>query len=330
MRGESIEAAGGLPTYADVARAADRIAGVAHRTPVLTSRTADAMTGAKLFFKAENLQRAGAFKFRGAYNAISALSEAERARGVITFSSGNHAQAIALVSRLLGAPATIIMPADAPAAKIEGTRGYGAEVVLYDRYCQDREALGRSIAEPRGLTLIPPFNHPDVIAGQGTLAQELIETVGALDVLVACLGGGGQLAGCALAAAELSPGCRVIGVEPEAGNDGQRSFREGQIVTIPVPRTIADGAQSTALGDLTIAIIRERVADIVTVSDAQLAETMRFFASRMKIVVEPTGCLAAAAVLHGLVDVKDKRVGVVISGGNVDLATFARLTAGDA
>ncbi|MFB0490681.1 threonine dehydratase [Methylobacterium sp. OAE515] len=330
MQGEHGAAATGLPTYADVARAAERIAGAAHRTPVLTSRTADAMTGAKLFFKAENLQRAGAFKFRGAYNAISALPEAERARGVITFSSGNHAQAVALACRLLGAPATIIMPEDAPAAKIEGTRGYGAEVILYDRYSQDREALGRSIAGPRGLTLIPPFNHPDVIAGQGTLAQELIETVGELDVLVACLGGGGQLAGCALAAANLSPGCRVIGVEPEAGNDGQRSFREGQVVTIPVPRTIADGAQSTALGDLTFAIIRRHVADIVTVSDAQLVETMRFFASRMKIVVEPTGCLAAAAVLNGLVDVRGKRVGVVISGGNVDLATFAQLTAGAA
>ena len=330
MQGEHGAAVTGLPTYADVARAAERIAGAAHRTPVLTSRTADAMTGAKLFFKAENLQRAGAFKFRGAYNAISALPEAERARGVITFSSGNHAQAVALACRLLGAPATIIMPEDAPAAKIEGTRGYGAEVILYDRYSQDREALGRAIAEPRGLTLIPPFNHPDVIAGQGTLAQELIETVGELDVLVACLGGGGQLAGCALAAADLSPGCRVIGVEPEAGNDGQRSFREGQVVTIPAPRTIADGAQWTALGDLTFAIIRRHVADIVTVSDDQLVETMRFFASRMKIVVEPTGCLAAAAVLNGLVDVRGKRVGVVISGGNVDLATFAQLTAGTA
>jgi threonine dehydratase len=326
MQGDPIDAAGGLPTFADVARAAERIAGAAHRTPVLTSRTADAMTGGRLFFKAENLQRAGAFKFRGAYNAISALPEAARARGVITYSSGNHAQAIALASRLLGAPATIIMPGDAPAAKIAATRGYGAEVVLYDRYSQDREALGREIAQARGLTLIPPFNHPDVIAGQGTLAQELIETVGPLDMLVACLGGGGQLAGCALAAAELSPGCRVIGVEPEAGNDGQRSFREGRIVTIPVPRTIADGAQSTALGDLTFAIIRAGVSDILTVTDAQLVETMRFFASRMKLVVEPTGCLAAAAVLHGLVDVTDKRVGVVISGGNVDLAAFARLT----
>ena len=314
-----------LPTYADVARAAERIAGVAHRTPVLTSRTADAMTGAKLFFKAENLQRGGAFKFRGAYNAISALPEAVRARGVLSFSSGNHAQAIALASQLLGIPATIVMPSDAPAAKIAATRGYGAEVVLYDRYSQDREALGRELAEPRGMTVIPPFNHPDVIAGQGTLAQELIEEAGPLDVLVACLGGGGQLAGCALAAAALSPGCRVLGVEPEAGNDGQQSFRSGQVVTIPVPRTIADGAQSTALGDLTFAIIRRDVADILTVSDAQLVATMRFFAERMKLLVEPTGCLAAAAVLHGLVDVKAKRVGVVISGGNVDLATFARL-----
>jgi len=314
-----------LPTYADVARAAERIAGVAHRTPVLTSRTADAQTGAKLFFKAENLQRGGAFKFRGAYNAISALPEAVRARGVLSFSSGNHAQAIALASQLLGIPATIVMPSDAPAAKIAATRGYGAEVVLYDRYSQDREALGRELAEPRGMTVIPPFNHPDVIAGQGTLAQELIEEAGPLDVLVACLGGGGQLAGCALAAAALSPGCRVLGVEPEAGNDGQQSFRSGQVVTIPVPRTIADGAQSTALGDLTFAIIRRDVADILTVSDAQLVATMRFFAERMKLLVEPTGCLAAAAVLHGLVDVKAKRVGVVISGGNVDLATFARL-----
>jgi threo-3-hydroxy-L-aspartate ammonia-lyase len=328
MQGEHGAAASGLPTFDDVARAAERIAGVAHRTPVLTSRTADAMTGAKLFFKAENLQRAGAFKFRGAYNAISALPDAARARGVITYSSGNHAQAIALASRLLGAPATIIMPGDAPAAKIAATRGYGAEVVLYDRYTQDREALGREIAQARGLTLIPPFNHPDVIAGQGTLAQELIETAGPLDMLVACLGGGGQLAGCALAAAALSPGCQVFGVEPEAGNDGQRSFREGRIVTIPVPRTIADGAQSTALGDLTFAIIRAQVADILAVTDAQLIETMRFFASRMKLVVEPTGCLAAAAVLHGLLDLRDKRVGVVISGGNVDLPAFARLVGG--
>ena len=314
-----------LPTFADVTRAAERIARVAHATPVLTSRTADAATGARLFFKAENLQRAGAFKFRGAYNAIAALPEDARARGVLSFSSGNHAQAIALASRLLGAPATLIMPADAPAAKVAATQGYGATVVPYDRYTQDRAAMARTIAAVGGLTLIPPYDHREVIAGQGTLALELIRETGPLDVLVACLGGGGQLAGCALAAAELSPGCRVIGVEPEAGDDGQRSFRTGGIVTIPVPRTIADGAQSTALGDLTFAIIRERVADVVTVTDAQLVETMRFLAGRMKLVVEPTGCLAAAAVLHGLVDVRGKRVGVVISGGNVDLATFARL-----
>ncbi len=316
-----------LPTFADVANAAHRLQGVAHRTPVLTSRTADAMTGATLFFKAENLQRGGAFKFRGAYNAISALPEAVRARGVLAFSSGNHAQAIALASRLLGVPAVIVMPEDAPAVKVEATRGYGAEVVSYDRYSQDREALGREIAGARGLTLIPPYDHPEVIAGQGTLALELIEETGPLDMLVACLGGGGQLAGCALAAAERSPGIRVYGVEPEAGDDGRRSFHSGQIVRIPVPRTIADGAQTTYLGNLTFPIIRERVTDIVTVSDAELVETMRFFAARMKLVVEPTGCLAAAAVLHGRLDVRGKRVGVVISGGNVDIAAYARLVA---
>jgi len=316
-----------LPGFADVAAAARRIEGAAHRTPVLTSRTADAMTGASLFFKAENLQRGGAFKFRGAYNAISALPEEIRRRGVIAFSSGNHAQAIALASRLLDVPAVIVMPEDAPAVKVEATRGYGAEVVSYDRYTQDREALGREIAQARGLTLIPPYDHREVIAGQGTLAMELIAETGPLDVLVACLGGGGQLAGCALAAAELSPGIAVYGVEPEAGDDGRRSFHEGRIVTIPVPRTIADGAQTTYLGRLTFPIIREKVTDIVTVSDAELVDTMRFFAARMKLVVEPTGCLAAAAVLHGRLDVRGKRVGIVISGGNVDIGTFARLAA---
>ncbi|WP_375453576.1 threo-3-hydroxy-L-aspartate ammonia-lyase [uncultured Methylobacterium sp.] len=313
-----------LPTFADVARAAERIAGVAHRTPVLTSRTADERTGARLFFKAENLQRAGAFKFRGAYNAIAALPAEARARGVLAYSSGNHAQAIALASRLLAVPATIVMPLDAPAMKVAATAGYGAEVVRFDRYTQDRVALGREIAQARGLTLIPPYDHPDVIAGQGTLGLELIEDTGALDMLVACLGGGGMLSGCALAAAERAPGCTVIGVEPEAGDDGQRSFREGRIVTIPVPRTIADGAQTTFLGAHTFPIIQQRVADIVTVSDAELVATMRFFAERMKLVVEPTGCLAAAAVLHGRLDVRAKRVGVVISGGNIDLAAFAR------
>ena len=317
-----------LPTFADVARAVERIAGVAHRTPVLTSRTADERTGASLFFKAENLQRAGAFKFRGAYNAIAALDEDARGRGVIAYSSGNHAQAIALASRILNVPATIVMPEDAPAMKVAATQGYGAEVVRYDRYTQDRVALGRTLAEARGLTLIPPYDHPEVIAGQGTLALELIEEAGPLDMLVVCLGGGGMLSGCALVAAERAPGCTVIGVEPEAGDDGQQSFRAGRIVTIPVPRTIADGAQTTFLGSLTFPIIQERVADIVTVTDDELVATMRFFAERMKLVVEPTGCLAAAAVMHGPLDVRGKRVGVVISGGNIDLASFARHVAG--
>ncbi|MFC6792439.1 threo-3-hydroxy-L-aspartate ammonia-lyase [Methylobacterium komagatae] len=315
------------PVFADVETAARRIAGVAHRTPVLTSRTADAMAGARLFFKAENLQRGGAFKFRGAYNAISALPDEVRRRGVIAFSSGNHAQAIALASRLLGVPAVIVMPEDAPRVKVEATKGYGAEVVSYDRYSQDREVIGRELAQARGLSLIPPYDHREVIAGQGTLALELIEETGPLDMLVACLGGGGQLAGCALAAAERSPGIAIYGVEPEAGDDGRRSFHEGRVVTIPVPRTIADGAQTTYLGALTFPIIRERVTDIVTVTDEELIETMRFFASRMKMVVEPTGCLAATAVLHGKLDVAGKRVGVVVSGGNVDITSFARLVA---
>ncbi|WP_246685474.1 threo-3-hydroxy-L-aspartate ammonia-lyase [Methylobacterium sp. WL103] len=301
---------------------------MAHRTPVLTSRTADERTGASLFFKAENLQRAGAFKFRGAYNAIAALDDDARARGVIAYSSGNHAQAIALASRILNVPATIVMPEDAPAMKVAATQGYGAEVVRYDRYTQDRVALGRTLAEARGLTLIPPYDHPDVIAGQGTLALELIEETGPLDMLVVCLGGGGMLSGCALVAAERAPGCLVVGVEPEAGDDGQQSFRAGRIVTIPVPRTIADGAQTTFLGSMTFPIIQERVADIVTVTDYELVATMRFFAERMKLVVEPTGCLAAAAVMHGRLDVRGKRVGVVISGGNIDLASFARHVAG--
>jgi threonine dehydratase len=316
-----------LPTFPDVARAAERIAGIAHRTPVLTSRTADGLTGGRLFFKAENLQRAGAFKFRGAYNAIAALAPDDRARGVLAFSSGNHAQALALASRIQGTTATIIMPLDAPAMKVAATKGYGAEVVTYDRYSEDREAIGRRLAEERGLSLIPPFDHRDVIAGQGTAVLELLEETGPLDQLLVCLGGGGLLAGSALAAAERAPSCRVIGVEPEAGNDGQQSLRSGTIVRSPVPRSIADGALTTHLGQKTFGIIRERVRDVVTVSDAQLVATMRFLAERLKIVVEPTGCLAAAAALHGLVDCRDQRVGIVLSGGNIDLATFAHLVA---
>ena len=313
-----------LTTFADVRDAARRLAGVAHRTPVLTSRTADAMTGGRLFFKAENLQRAGAFKFRGAYNAVAKLSEAARRRGVVAFSSGNHAQAIAYACRLLGVPAVIAMPHDAPAMKVAATRGYGAEIVAYDRYTEDREAIGRRLADERGLTLIPPYDHPDVVAGQGTAALELIEEVGPLDDLLVCLGGGGLTAGCALAAHALAPECRVVGVEPEAGNDAQRSLAEGRIVTIPVPRSIADGALTPHLGAHTFPIIRAHVAEIVTVSDAQLVTTMRFLVERLKTVVEPTGCLAAAAALEGIVPVAGRRVGVILSGGNVDPRALAR------
>lgn len=312
------------PTYADVVDAAGRIAGAAHRTPVLTSRTADERVGASLFFKCENFQRMGAFKFRGAYNAISHFDERQRAGGVLTYSSGNHAQAIALSAKLAGIRATIVMPEDAPAAKVAATRAYGGEVIAYDRYTQNREEIGRKLAEERGMTLIPPYDHPHVIAGQGTSAKELIEETGPLDYLFVCLGGGGLIGGCALAAAALSPSCKVIGVEPEAGNDAQQSLARGEIVHIDVPRTIADGAASTHVGEYNFEIIRRHVDQIVTVSDDQLIDTMRFFAERMKMIVEPTGCLAAAAVLNKVVPVEGKRVGVLVSGGNVDLARFAQ------
>jgi len=316
-----------LPTFDDVVAAAARIHGHAHTTPVLRSSTLEQRLGAQVFFKCENLQRMGAFKFRGAFNALSRFDAAQRGTGVIAFSSGNHAQAIALSARLQGMPAVILMPLDAPQAKIDATRGYGAEVVLFDRFQQDREALGRDLAAERGMTLIPPFDHPDVIAGQGTAAKELFEQVGELDYLFVCLGGGGLLSGSALVARAVSPHCRVIGVEPEAGNDGQQSFRSGQIVTIETPRTIADGAQTQFLGQLTFAIIRRAVDDVLTVSDSQLVDAMRFFAERMKIIVEPTGCLAAAAVMAGQVPIGGKRVGVILSGGNVDLQRFAQLVA---
>ncbi|HVW52415.1 MAG TPA: threo-3-hydroxy-L-aspartate ammonia-lyase [Trinickia sp.] len=312
-----------LPTFDDVVDAASRIDGVAHRTPVLTSRTFDERVGGSVFFKCENFQRMGAFKFRGAYNAISHFDADARAGGVITYSSGNHAQAIALSAKLAGIRATIVMPEDAPAAKVEATKGYGGEIVFYDRYTEDRDAIGRRLAQERGMTLIPPYDHPHVMAGQGTAAKELIEETGPLDVLVVCLGGGGLLSGCALSAAALSPSCEIVGVEPEAGNDGQQSLARGEIVKIDPPRTIADGAATAFLGNYTFPVIQRLVSKIETVSDAQLIETMRFFAQRMKIVVEPTGCLAAAAVLHGIVPVKGKRVGVIVSGGNVDLPRYA-------
>jgi threo-3-hydroxy-L-aspartate ammonia-lyase len=317
------------PTYAEVERAAVRIAGHAHRTPVLQSRTANAQLGAQVFFKCENFQRAGAFKFRGAFNALRCFSNAQRRAGVVAFSSGNHAQAIALAASELGIGATIVMPHDAPRAKLAATRGYGAEVMLYDRYTEDREAIGKRLADERGLTLIPPYDHPDVIAGQGTAAKELFDEVGELDRLFVCLGGGGLISGCALSARALSPRCKVIGVEPEAGNDVQQSLRSGRMVHIDVPKTIADGAQTQQVGDITFEIIRRDVHDIVTASDAQLVEAMRFFAERMKIVVEPTGCLGWAGALHGGVAIAPgERVGVLISGGNVDPQRYAELIAG--
>lgn len=323
MSGSPPSAATRPPTYEDVVAACARIDGVAHKTPVLTSRTADARTGATLFFKAENLQRMGAFKFRGAYNAISALPPEARRAGVVAFSSGNHAQAIALSGRLLEVATTILMPRDAPAAKLAATRAYGANLVTFDRYTEDRNALGARLAQEHGLTLIPPFNHPEVIAGQGTAAKELIEETGPLDILLVCLGGGGLLAGSALAAQALCPDCAVYGVEPEAGNDGQQSFRAGRIIEISVPRTIADGAQTASLGTLTFPIIRNKIRDVLTVTDAELIEAMRFFAERMKIIVEPTGCLAAAAAFAAKIDIRGKRVGIILSGGNIDLPSLA-------
>jgi len=314
-----------LPTYDDVLAAASRLAGHAHRTPVMRSRFVDALLGAEVVFKCENFQRSGAFKFRGAYSALSRFTDAQRRAGVVTFSSGNHAQAIALSARLLGMPATIVMPHDSPAIKLAATRGYGAEVVIYDRFSEDREAIGHKLASERGLTLVPPFDHPDVIAGQGTATQELLEEAGPLDYLFVPLGGGGLVSGAALAAHALSPACKVYGVEPEAGNDGQQSFRSGAIVHIATPKTIADGAQTQHLGQLTFAIIRRELADVLTASDAQLVEAMQLFAARLKIVVEPTGCLGFAAARHAGLPIQGKRVGVVVSGGNIDLARYAEL-----
>ena len=316
-----------LPTYQDVEDAALRLVGQANRTPVLTSRTADSLFDAQVFFKCENLQRVGAFKFRGAFNALAKFDEQQRKRGVVAFSSGNHAQGVALAARLLGIPATIVMPHDAPLTKIAATREYGANVVLYNRQTEDREAIGREHSERLGMTLIPPYDHPDVIAGQGTAAKELFEEVGPLDTLLVCLGGGGLLAGSALSTRALSPTCKLYGVEPEAGNDGQRSFRSGEIVRIAVPDTIADGAQTQYLGNHTFPIIRRDVYDILTVSDTQLIEAMRFYAERMKMVVEPTGCLSFAAALQIKDQLKGQKVGVLISGGNVDLQRYAALLA---
>jgi len=367
-----------LPTYSDVMAASERIAGHAHRTPVLTSRTADNLLGCELFLKAENFQRMGAFKFRGAFNALSRFDASQRRQGVVAFSSGNHAQAIALSAKILGIPATIIMPHDAPVMKVEATKSYGAQVLTYNRYEEDREQISRKLAEQQGMTLIPPYDHADVIAGQGTVVKELIEEVGPLDALFVPLGdreqisrklaeqqgmtlippydhadviagqgtvvkelieevgpldalfvplgGGGLLSGSALSARALSPLCQIYGVEPEAGNDGQQSFQTGSIVHIDTPNSIADGAQTQHLGQLTFAIIREKVHDVLTVSDDDLVHEIRFFATRMKILVEPTGCLGFAGARVSSKGLFGKRVGVVISGGNVDLSRFCALT----
>jgi threo-3-hydroxy-L-aspartate ammonia-lyase len=308
-----------LPTFADVESAAKQLTGVAHRTPVATSRAVNARTGAQLFFKCENLQRAGAFKFRGAYNALSRLAPDERRRGVVTFSSGNHAQAIALAGQVLDIPRVIVMPSDAPAVKRTATEGYGGEVVLYDREREDREAIGQRLSRERGLTLVPPYDHPHVIAGQGTAARELIEEVGALDFLFVPCGGGGLLSGSAIAARAMASTCKVIGVEPAAGDDANRSFRTKTLQTVHNPKTVADGARTPSLGTLTFPLVLQYASDMATVDDPTLLRTMFYLWERLKLVVEPTGALGAAAAIEGTTPIRGARVGVVLSGGNVDL-----------
>lgn len=312
-------------TYDDVAAAARRVRDVTHQTPILTSRTVNERASGEVLFKCENFQRTGAFKIRGAYNAIAQLSEAARERGVIGYSSGNHAQALALAGRILGVEATIVMPQDAPQVKLDATRGYGAEVVPYDPDTTVREDLGQRIAEERGLTLIPPYDHPDVVAGQGTVGDELFEQVDSLDVLVVGCGGGGLLSGCALAAQHHDPDCHVVGVEPDAGDDATRSFHSGTLKTADAPDTIADGARTPYLGNVTFPLVLEHVDDMITVPDEVIARAMHLLWERMKIIVEPTGALGAAALLSEAVPAKDHRVGIVISGGNVDLGRAADL-----
>ncbi len=313
-----------LPTYADVLAAAERIRPYALQTPVLTSRTADAESGAQLFFKCENFQRMGAFKFRGAMNTLAQFSAIQRQAGVVAFSSGNHGQAIALAASILGIPATIVMPHDAPASKIAATAGYGGKIVHFDRYTEDREQICAAFVEQHGMTLVPPFDHPDEISGQGTAALELLQQTGPLDALFVSLGGGGLLAGSLLAAKALAPACKTYGVEPEAANDAQQSLRAGKIVLIAPPRTIADGAQTQHVGHYTFAIMRRDVEDILTVSDPELIDCMRFYAERMKMIVEPTGCLSLAAVRKHKQQLRGLRVGIIVSGGNVDLSRLGQ------
>ena len=314
-----------FPTFDDVLAAAARLEGVAHKTPVLRSRTLDDRLQAEVYVKCENLQRMGAFKFRGGFNALAKLSETQRSAGVVAYSSGNHAQAVALSAQILQIPATIFMPHDASPAKLAATQGYGAKVIGYDRYSEDASALATALSHSQGLTFIPPFEHPDVLSGQGTAALELFKEVGKLDALFVCLGGGGLLSGSALAAKALSPSCQLVGVEPEAGNDVQQSFRKGERVKIATPVTIADGAQTPMVGAITFEIIKALVDDIHTVTDAQLVESMRFYAERMKMIVEPTGCLSLAAAIQAGDSLKGKKVGLIVSGGNIDMARFSQL-----
>ncbi len=310
-------------TFDDILAARERLRGVAHRTPVLTSRQFNEQAGCEVFFKAENLQRAGAFKFRGAYNKISSLTDDERRHGVLAYSSGNHAQAVALSAQLFAIPAVIVMPSDAPEIKVNATRGYGAEVIFYDRYNESREDVGERVCRERGMILVPPFDDYKIMAGQGTAALELLEEVPELDVLLTPCSGCGLLTGCATAAKHLRPGIRIFGVEPEAGNDTWQSFRKGERVEIPVPHTIADGLQQSAPGKLTFPIVQNLVEDILLVSDNELIETLRFILERMKVLVEPSGAAAAAAVRHRKADFAGQRVGVTLSGGNVDLAKLS-------
>ena len=319
--------AGANVTPDGIRAAARRIKGVAHRTPVLSSRTLNERAGGSIFLKCENFQRMGAFKFRGAYNRLVQLDETQRRGGVVAFSSGNHAQGVALAAKLLDIPAAIVMPEDAPQAKLEATRGYGAEVVLYDRYRSHRAEIAQGICDERGAVMVPPFNDPDIIAGAGTAALELLEDTGELDAIVAPVGGGGLLSGTSIAAHGTSPRMDLFGVEPEAGNDAQQSLARGEIVHIDVPQTIADGLQTQAPGELTFAIMREHVREIVTVSDEELRESMRFAFERMKIVLEPSGAASLAAVLFAKIPTAGKRTGIIISGGNVDAQRFGALLA---
>lgn len=318
-----------MVTFADVESAAELLEGIANRTPVMQSRTINERLEAELFFKCENFQRSGAFKLRGAYNAMARLKQQEKERGVLTYSSGNHAQALSLAGHILGIPVTVIMPTDAPAIKVAATKGYGGEVVLYDPDETNRERLGAEIAAERGLTVIPPYDHPHIVAGQGTAAKELFDEVGALDTLLVPVGGGGLLSGSSISARAISPHCRVIGVEPEAGDDVYRSFRSGKIESVKNPDTIADGARTPSPSELTLSVILKNVDDVVTVPDSVLIKATRFYAERMKIIVEPTGCLSVGALLDGKVSVKGQRVGIIVSGGNVDLAMLAKFWAKD-